>query len=181
MRISIDDGCASDMRVYKLAKKYKVEAIFYWPIDWHSLAYSKGYEPLSFVDAMIIASEFEIGAHGITHEHLTKMPQRDAHEEIFYSGIMLQKLFDVQIKKFCPSRGYTNKELTNYTMKFYQEQRLTRGPGLVHVHPDSGANDNKPWRECVNEDTKECWMHSWELDKYNLWEELEEFLSDISS
>jgi hypothetical protein len=47
MILSVDDGCASDVRLAALAKEYNIETVFYWPVEWHSLAYEKGYEPLS--------------------------------------------------------------------------------------------------------------------------------------
>lgn len=180
-RLSVDDACASDTRVAELAKKYKVKTIFYWPVEWHALAYANDYEPLSYGDALQIAEEFEIGSHTITHRHLTKLPYAVAEQEILYSKWMLGDLFHTEITKFCPPRGYTNSELTKYTLENYEEQRLTKGEGLVHIHPDSGANYNRPWRECIDKNTKELWCHSWELDRFNLWEELEEVLEDLSS
>jgi peptidoglycan/xylan/chitin deacetylase (PgdA/CDA1 family) len=179
LRISCDDGAASDVRLAELAKKYDIDCIFYWPVDYHSLAYANGYTPLSFSQAEGIAKNFTLGSHTITHRHLTRIPKEEAEYEIEYSRYMLEDLFGVEVKQFCPPRGYTNDLLTEFTMKFYDKQRLTREDGLVHVHPNSGANNNRPWRECIDENTKEIWCHSWELDKYpNLWQELEEFLSE---
>lgn len=179
--LSIDDGCASDMRVADLASKYEIETIFYWPVEWHSLAYSKGYEPLNYGDAYEISKNFEIGSHTITHRHLTDLPLEDATYEIVASKTMLQQLFNKKVTKFCPPRGYTNEILTGITNDFYESQRLTKGAGLVHIHPNSGANDNRPWREYADTHVvRELWAHSWELDKYDLWDELEEFLSEVS-
>lgn len=177
--LSVDDGCASDWQVAELAGKYGVDCVFYWPVEWHSLAHENGYEPLTFLWAEQIAEEFEIGSHTITHRHLTKLEDEEAKYEIYASKVMLGSLLGVDIKKFCPPRGYTNPSLTEFTLEMYESQRLTKGPGLVHIHPNSGANNNKPWRECVDENTTEIWCHSWELDKYDLWKELEEVLSEI--
>lgn len=178
MTISCDDGCASDLRLFGLARKYSIPVTFYWPVEWHSLAYDKGYEPLRFTDAWLISKNADIGSHTITHRHLTDLPLAQARYEIDASKTILQKMFGKKITKFCPPRGYTNDHLTQYTLRRYDSQRLTKGKGLVHIHPDSGANDNKPWREAITPETKEIWCHSWELDKYNLWEELEEFLKN---
>lgn len=178
---SIDDGCTSDIRIAKLLKKYKIPAVFYWPIEWRSLAHEKGYKPLTFEEATYIAKEFEVGSHTVTHRLLTKLPIDEACIEIAESKQILAEMFDQEIPKFAPPRGYTNPELTHFTMKMYQSQRLTVGPNLVHIHPDSGANDNLPWQTRFAEVAKdqkeiELWCHSWELDKFGLWEELEEFL-----
>lgn len=185
MKISIDDGCASDLRISDLAKQYEIEAIFYWPVEWRSLAYDKGYEPLTYKQACYIAKNHEIGAHSITHRWLTSLPFQEAAQEIMESKTMLERLFKTNVTKFCPPRGYTNDELTNYTDLIYESQRLTRGDGLVHIHPKSGANKEMHWLDYVEhigfENVRECWGHSWEIDKYNLWGELEEFLSAYSS
>lgn len=181
MILSVDDGCASDVRVADLAAKYEIETIFYWPVEWHSLAYYKEYEPLSFDNAWDIARNYEIGSHTITHRHLTSLDEAEADYEIVTSKDMLELMFATEVTKFCPPRGYTNPALTKLALTFYESQRLTRGPGLVHIHPDSGANDNKPWRDCIDDDTTELWGHSWEFDKYDLWGEVEGVLRDISS
>lgn len=179
MRISCDDGCASDLRVAELAKKYSVEAVFYWPANWFELMYSRDLLPLTIEEALKIAGEFEIGSHTLTHRHLTKLPVEEAKREILESKHVLEHMFNKPIKKFCPPRGYTNEELTEYTLKHYESQRLTRGKELVHIHPNSGANNNRPWQECINEDTEELWCHSWELDKYDQWDNLESYLRRI--
>lgn len=178
--LSVDDGCASDVRVAELAKKYDIETIFYWPVEWHSLAYEKGYQPLRFEDAYGIASEFEIGSHTITHRHLTKIPLLEAAYEIEASREMLKEMFDIEVNKFCPPRGYSNDILTEITLKLYKSQRLTKGEGLVHIHPNSGANGNIDWvieAQALRDrnELKELWCHSWELDKYNQWDQLERF------
>lgn len=178
--LSVDDGCASDVRVADLASKYEMDCVFYWPVEWHSLAYDHGYEPLSYIDALTIASQFEIGSHTVTHRHLTKLNDDEALEEIAGSKNILQSIFSQEISKFCPPRGYTNDRLTAATLEIYKSQRLTKGENLVHVHPDSGANNNKRWQDCVTEKTTELWFHSWELDKYNLWQELEEWLYEYT-
>lgn len=181
IRLSCDDGCASDVRVANLCNKYGLECIFYWPVEWHSLAYENGYQPLDYSDAIEIAELFEVGSHTVTHRHLTKIPFEDACCEIYESQQILEDMFGLTVRKFAPPRGYTNKELTDFTNDIYEEQRLTKGEHLVHVHPDSGANGNKPWRECITKKTTELWFHSWELDRFNLWDELEEWMREYTS
>lgn len=178
MTLSCDDGCQSDLRVAQLADQYGLDCVFYLPVEWRSLAYDNNYEPLTFEEALKIAKEFEIGSHTVTHRHLTKLPVDEACIEIAESQQILAEMFDQEITKFCPPRGYTNPELTKFTLDLYDSQRLTKGKGLVHVHPDSGANGNVPWQQYADSiEVEELWMHSWELDKYNLWAELEDYLA----
>lgn len=180
-RISCDDGCASDMRLAELCMKYMFDdVVFYIPAEWNSLAHAHGYKPLMLGEVEALASRFELGGHTITHRHLTAIPSYEAKYEIIVGTSIMEQLFNVKITKFCAPRGYTNPELTEFTLAHYELQRLTKGPGLVHIHPDSGANNNRPWRDCIDENTTELWCHSWELDKYDLWKELEEVLSEHS-
>lgn len=180
--LSIDDGCKSDTRVAELAEKYNIPCVFYWPVEWKSLAYDNGYEPLSYDDACMIALKHEIGSHTITHRHLTSLPQTEALTEILDSKYMLEDIFDVDITKFAPPRGYTNDYLSEFTLQIYESQRLTKGKGLCHIHPNSGANGNLHWIEYANtNDITEFWGHSWEWDKFNMWEEIEEYFANTYS
>jgi peptidoglycan-N-acetylglucosamine deacetylase len=180
--LSVDDGCASDMRIAELAKKYGIETVFYIPVEWHSLAFDNGYEPLTYSQLERLARDHEIGAHTITHRHLTRISGHEAKYEIEESKRMLEDMLDIVIEKFCPPRGYTTLALTEFTLQHYESQRLTKGEGLVHIHPNSGANHNIPWVEYADSiDVEELWCHSWELDKFNLWEELEDYLGENTS
>lgn len=181
MRISVDDGCQSDMRLGDLARMHNLELVIYLPVMWKEYARQKGFKPLLVPQALDLVHEFELGSHTISHRLLTKIPLDEAKEEIFYSKIYLQQKFGRHIRKFAPPRGYITPELTKYALKHYDEIRLTRQPNLVHIHPNSGANGNKPWREAINENTTELFCHSHELDKFNLWEELEAYLEDSHS
>lgn len=180
-KLSIDDGCKSDTRVAELAKKYNIETIFYLPVNWHRLAYDKGYRPLTMEEAQNLVDDgFEIGSHTITHRHLTDLPIEDAKIEIEDSKTMLEEMFNIDITRFAPPRGYTNASLNDIVYRNYISQRLTKGEHLVHIHPSSGANGLKPWREAINEKTTELWGHSWEWDKFDMWKEVEEFLRENS-
>lgn len=183
MILSCDDGCSSDVRVADLCLKYEIPCTFYWPVEWRSLAYDNGYEPLNIVQALKISQDFEIGSHTVTHRHLTRIPYEEARVEISDSKFMLEALFAKPVTKFCPPRGYSNEELTKFTLKLYKSQRLTKGEGLVHVHPNSGANGNVHWLEYAkNHEITEAWLHSWELDKYpEEWANLEEYLKSCQS
>lgn len=178
-KISCDDGCKSDLRLAEICRRYNIECTFYIPIEWRSLAYDKGYEPLTFLEARMISEDFEIGAHTITHRHLTSLDKDDMITEIVESKEMLETLFDIVVTKFCPPRGYVNDDAMSIINKHFDTCRLTRGEGLVHIHPNSGANNNMPWREYAKTvDVKELWCHSWELDKFDLWDELEEYIRE---
>lgn len=178
-KLSVDDGCASDVRVAELSKKYGIETVFYWPVEWHSLAYDKGYEPLSLWNADKIAKDFEIGSHGLTHVYLTQVDRDTAIREISDSQWLLKRMFSQEIKKFCAPRGYMNDELTEIALTQYESVRLTKGDGLVHIHPNSGANGNMHWIDyAATIDVKEFWGHSHEFDRYNMWDDIEAYFKE---
>lgn len=177
LKMSVDDGCASDVRVAQLAEKYEIPTVFYWPVEWQTIARHGNYQPLSVVDAGKIARKHEVGSHTVTHRLLTRIPEKEAIHEIIESKALLGKIFGKMPNKFAPPRGYTNESLTEITLSVYDSQRLTRGYGLVHVHPRSGVNENKHWLEYAAENTvEEIWMHSSELDLYDEWDNLEQYL-----
>lgn len=164
--------------------EYRIPTVFYWPVEWHLLAYSKGYMPLEYPDAVRISQDHEVGSHTITHRHLTNLTVPDAVYEIVQSKTMLEELFAQDVTKFCPPRGYTTDGLTAVTLEMYESQRLTRGENLVHIHPASGANAHRPWQDVLQEKLKlgievEIWGHTWELDRYDIWGELEEMLEAL--
>lgn len=181
MRISADDGCASDVRLAELCTKYGIDCVFYWPVEMRSLAYANDYKPLSHYDAQQIADNFTLGSHTITHRHLTKIPVSEAILEIVDSKSILESIYNVKITKFAPPRGYTSDELTKITLQEYESQRLTKGKNLVHVHPNSGANDEKHWLDAVTEGTDEIWLHTWELNRFpEEWNNLENYLASLA-
>lgn len=181
LTISCDDGAKSDLKLAELARKYCFPLVFYWPVEWTGMAFFKGYEPLDYDEAYDLAQEFELGSHTITHRHLTNILTSEACYEISQSKLMLEQLFDTEISKFAPPRGYTNDELTKFTLENYDSQRLTKQNNLVHIHPESGVNDKRNWIECINQNTTELFCHSFELDKYNMWAELEHYLENSYS
>jgi len=179
VRISVDDGCESDTRIAELCAKYEVPCVFYWPVEWVSLANKNGYKPLTYAQALDIANNFEVGSHSVTHRLLTRISEEEAFVEIVDSKHMLSNLFNQEITKFAPPRGYTNHSLTLLAHEHYNEQRLTKQDGLLHIHPDSGVNNNVNWKKLADENEyEELFCHSWELDKYNEWENLERYLDE---
>lgn len=182
--LSCDDACASDVRLAELARKYDVKCTFYWPVEHRSLAYDNGYEPLTYIDQLSIAADFEVGSHTLTHRHLTKLDIDTVCNEIVESQVLLQAMFSQPIQKFCFPRGYSNPEISKYVSEFYESSRFTKGIDdqgykLVHVHPNSGANNNQRWQSCMT-DMTHLWMHSHELDRFGLWEDLESVMKQYA-
>lgn len=185
LRMSVDDACQSDMRIAELASKYEVDTVFYWPLEWQNIAFQKGYKPLHFTQALDIAKTHTVGSHTITHRHLTRLDtEEEKTEEIIASKLALERIFNKEVVHFAPPRGYINQDLDRLARLFYKEVRLTKGTDdegykLVHIHPDSGANSNQPWVNCLEDNIDvHLWCHSFELDRFGLWDELEAVLKN---
>lgn len=99
---SWDDGHRLDARLAALLKKYGIKGTFYIaPKDYES-----GQEDRLTTDEIKTLSEsFEIGAHTMTHAHLTKIPKDKARSEIEESKRYLEELTGRSISAFCYPRG----------------------------------------------------------------------------
>lgn len=203
VRISIDDGGAKDIKIARLCSKYGLEAIFYWPVDILGLGMSKGWETINPQAESYIARTFEIGSHGITHRYLTKIPIEEAIDEIKASKTMLQNKYDTEITKFCYPRGYANDEIKQVVKDAgYEYARSTQIGSIgepddpffastaVHmgcpVRPEYKGTTWFDYGMDMFQKAKdknvdfEGWMHSWEVDRYNEWKNVERFIKAIT-
>lgn len=201
--VSVDDGCALDTKIAKLCEKYSFDAVFFWPVDFITLAIQKGYEPLSGIQESYISRNFEIGSHGVTHAYLTKIPLEAAKMEIEESKKMLENKYDQNINRFCYPRGYANESI----IKFVKEAGYTYGRSTaigyigepnnnlfaetsVHIGcPVRPEYQGTTWQEYGLKLAKEAasknllfhiWCHSWEIEKYNQWREVNKFFKEVS-
>lgn len=100
---SWDDGHVLDIRLSELLKKYNLKGTFY--VSPNNQEFNKA--DLLNNDALkVLGSSFEIGAHTMTHPHLTKVNINDAKKEILDSKVYLEKELGKEIKSFCFPAGY---------------------------------------------------------------------------
>lgn len=201
--ISVDDACDSDFRLARLLDKYGLDGIFYWPVDIQGLAIQKGWKPLTPIHEAFIARNFEIGSHTISHRYLTQIPYDEAAGEIKDSKKMLENKYEQNITKFCYPRGYTNPKLCKAVKDAGYSSARTTAIGFigepenpynagtaVHmgcpVRPEyEGTNwmeyGLKLFKEAKEKDLDfEAWCHSWEINRYNEWDNVDKFLKEIS-
>lgn len=199
--VSIDDGCQSDLKIARLCLKLGIEAIFYIPVDYLALAMVKGYEPLSPQAFNYLNDNFLIGSHGITHAYLTRISRHEAMDEIHESKQMMENLTGQKITKFCYPRGYYDDEIKQMVKDAGYESARTTAIGhfgeqvdpfesktAVHIGcPIRPEYEGTTWVQYGQElaskagedDVFEVWGHSWELDKYNEWGNVEKFLKGL--
>ncbi|HCC05388.1 TPA: hypothetical protein DEP58_03750 [Patescibacteria group bacterium] len=107
---SWDDGHVLDVRVAELLKTYGIQGTFYIAPRNHEL---KEEDRLSDEQIKMLAQEFEIGAHTMSHRSLVHLEDKDAFFEIRDSRQYLEALVSKKITSFCYPRGaYQKKHIT---------------------------------------------------------------------
>lgn len=201
--VSIDDGCQLDLRIAKLCQKYNIPCTFYIPIDYMSLAFNKGYDPLSAQAYRYLIDNFEIGSHGVTHRYLTQIPPEEARDEIFASKEMLENLTGKKVSKFCYPRGYANEQIKQWVKEAgYTYARSTAIGSIeapqdpffaettVHIGcPVRPEYSGSTWLDYAKQKLDEArkkdfatysiWGHSWEISKYSEWDNVKKFFEMI--
>lgn len=201
--ISVDDGCDSDFRLVKLLERYGLDAVFFWPVDIQGLAMQKGWKPLTPIHEAYISRNFEIGSHTISHRYLTQISHDEAVGEIKDSKQMLENKYDQNITKFCYPRGYTTPKLASAVKNAGYKYARTTSIGHIGAPDDpfmagtavhmgcpvrqeyEGTNwleyGKKMWLKAKDKDLDfHAWCHSWEIDRYNEWDNVAKFFKEIS-
>jgi len=195
---SWDDGDKLDLKLADLLAKYKIKGTFY-PSPEHKRF------SLTAEDLKRLAQFHELGAHTMSHPHLTIMGTLGAKKEIIDSKKYLEGLLGEEVKTFCYPYGEFNETVKGlvkeagflgartvedsiinfpkdffefgttlhvYPLSFWQKLRFSKWSGLAK---------NLFERALKQGDVYHFWGHSWEIEKYGLWPELEEVLKYISS
>jgi peptidoglycan/xylan/chitin deacetylase (PgdA/CDA1 family) len=187
---SWDDGRKQDMRLADLLRKYDLPAIFYIPVQTRELATYQIQE---------IAKDFEIGGHTVSHAHLNLVSLEDAKVEIEVSKKWLEDLIGKEVTSFCYPRGRYNNDVKKLVKEAgFKEARTTKVLYVdsedpfetrtsVHIYNRNEYGDDGWMRVAIDmmHKAKEeggifhVWGHSWEIDKYDWWNALEELFKII--
>ena len=101
---SWDDGSILDLKLGELLTKYSLKGTFYIP------NYSNRVTALQKDEIRELAAVHEIGAHSITHPHLTMIPQAEAKTEIQGSKLYLEAVLGKKIRMFGYPFGEFNED-----------------------------------------------------------------------
>ncbi len=198
---SWDDGNKYDIGLAMMLKEHNIPAIFYIPNN-----HPKFHKEDLLSDGQIKDLKkmgFEIGGHTYRHpDDLKLLSEKDCRDEIFKNKEYLENLLGEKITKFCYPRGRYNDETIKILKEAgYEEARTTmvlntdkpinpfRTYTSIHVYPNRQEYNGVPWYEVARELYKEAkrkdgyfhiFGHSWEIENFGLWEELDDFLTKIS-
>lgn len=189
LRFSIDDGFSQDIRLLELLEKYGFadKAVFYIatanPNIWL----------LTDDSIREIAKRAEVGSHTLHHEVLTRLAPDEQWAQIMGGITALEAIIGKKPEKFAPPRGWYNDQVIESARKCGVSEFRTMKQGCiidqagsfvqpisVHFHPEHYkeyltlfplANTHGGYFHVT--------CHSWELQKFDLWEEYEEMLKFI--
>ncbi len=189
MRIitSWDDGSELDLKLAILLKKYNIPATFYL-IDRCNLSDN---------DIRDLSKHYTIGGHTVTHPQDLKLLTDDKlRYEITENKGNLENIIQKPVDSFCYPRGrYDERVIQAVEEAGYKDARTTvvgftkasRGPFRIptsaHVFPDRREYKNMTWQQYAMRqidrggDFFHLWGHSWEIEKFDMWQELEDFLA----
>lgn len=196
---SWDDGSILDLKLAQLLIKYDIPATFYIP---------SRVRELDDKEVRFLANHFEIGAHTVNHERLTRL--KDSGKkwcEIKDSKNYWEQFLQKPVDKFCYPRGWYDDGIKQMVKDAgFKIARTTRVLSIrnidpmeyhttIHVYPmrdeyriGNGPKNTKKfrsWLDVAKEyfdeavefgDYFHIWGHSWELEKYDQWGDLEKFL-----
>lgn len=177
--ISIDDGHPLDWKVARLLRKYNHRGTFYWSRFNPKHEVMDESQMKAFIDEF---PEHEIGQHGYNHIPLTEMTLKDAERELIDGWNWHKEMTGQEPRMFCYPKGFYHRE----HMKMLADmgylgaravEKSAKWPGYevyeqeagVQVYPDR-------YYKALSKSKTNIWGHSWEIERYGLWEVLEEIL-----
>ena len=191
---SFDDGARQDLKLANLLLKYKLPAIFYIPTTTE----------LKTEEIMELSKHFEIGGHTFSHpENLRDLNDEWAYDDIYANKKWLEDIIGDKITKFCyPSGRYDDRIIKQVKRAGFKEARTTlvlhtefpenkfKTHPTIHIYPNRKEYKGQKWSELAIEyfgkvmeegGRFEMFGHSWEIDKFGLWEEFEKVLKVMRS
>ena len=184
LTMSFDDGKLADIRLAELFKKYGIKATF------HYNSANIGKESYVTADDIRKIGEYhEVSCHGQTHAFLDKIPASFAVKEILEDKQALEDITGELVRGLSyPYGTYTNEVLTLLPMLGIEHSRTINNTNSCYL-PDNFLEWNptchqshdidKMWNKLMkfNKHIRllYIWGHSYEFDRDNTWERMENF------
>jgi len=190
LRFSVDDGHKLDLRVAEMLEKEGFNGIFYIP---------SVNRQLDIDDIKRLSLKHEIGGHTENHKRLSKLSADEQFYEIYQGKKMLEHFIGKEITSFAYPRGWytsiTKKAVESAGFKEARTMKLGvvdidgydrfELPVTAHLRPrdeyklfpvDIISLFDKAFKK---RGYFNLVIHSWEIEKYNLWSQLEIILKQI--
>lgn len=106
---SWDDGHVLDLKLADILRTYSLKGTFYIAPENREFSQDNLLTDEQILD---LSKDFEIGAHTVTHPHLSKVDNATAQYEILESKLMLEKIINKKVTSFCyPAGMYTKRDV----------------------------------------------------------------------
>jgi peptidoglycan/xylan/chitin deacetylase (PgdA/CDA1 family) len=211
---SWDDGHILDLKLARLLKKYEMPATFYIAPRNHELPEESR---LGDKEILEISKHFEIGAHSLSHQHLSQVSPEQADFEIRESKRYLEEVSGKEVVSFSYPHGDYNKRVMKLVEKngFKLARTVKRYSFVMPANPFkmrttlqaynhlsdlpriarfadfklSKILHYMSWQNLAidlfdkaleEKSAFHLWGHSWELEKTQGWNKLEEVLQYIA-
>lgn len=205
---SWDDGHVLDLKVAQLLTKYNLPGTFYISPESNEIIPKNRLTKHQIKD---LGRNFEIGGHTIHHVNLPNVTKALAFQEIAGSKYYLENIIQSEITSFCYPYGSYDQDVKHLVKEAgYLRARTTKRfsidntydlfamPTTIHVYDHK--SDFQPvlfWKhktiaplsltkKYFDEVMKtggifHLWGHSWEIEKYKKWDELEKIFAYIAN
>lgn len=189
---SWDDGDKLDLKLANLLGKYGLHGTFYISPRGKKFSLLAG-------ELKQLSQSQEIGAHTISHPDLTKLKSFEAKKEILDSKNYLEDLLKKPVKMFCYPFGKFNQEIkdlvkeagflgarTVENFKIHSPDDFFEFGTSLQIYTSRGFFNWLVFAKCLfsrvlkEGEIYHLWGHSWEIEKYQMWQELEGVLKYIA-
>lgn len=189
---SWDDGSVHDLKVAFLLNKYDLPGIFFIPTQCE----------LSQNEIQQLSYHFDIGGDTTTHPHdLKKLSKNELYDEIGNNKDYLESITRYKLDWFAYPRGRHDEKVREVVQDCgYMYARTTvvnhtevcpdnyQQHTTIHIHPRRKEYNGAQWLQYAKQKFHEAkevngvyhiWGHSWEIEQYDLWNELKELFDYI--
>ena len=197
---SWDDGNKLDLKIADILERtgHVQNSTFYVVLDWIGTEGFMTWDDIKDLDKR----GFQIGSHTISHP----MDLKQLHDDFLFAEVqsskeMIESVLGHKIRSFCYPRGRMDNRVRHYVEEAgYLNARVTGKPGVrdasdpyklpgtLHVFPreEYGGEHWAKFGKGVVQASRDndyfnLWGHSPEVEKYDQWNDLEEFLKYVKS
>jgi peptidoglycan/xylan/chitin deacetylase (PgdA/CDA1 family) len=193
IHLSFDDGHRLDLYLAEVLEAHGFRATFFLP-DRCDLHHGEVRE--------LAHRGHQIGGHTVTHPVLRDLPFDLQYWEVQTNRDTLENILGTAVTDFAYPKGkYDTTTIEAVRRAGYLTARTTdvgftgrevadrlRLPTSVHIHPARREYAGEAWLAFARRTLAEArasdgvyhlWGHSWEIDKYDLWDELETLLQEL--
>jgi peptidoglycan/xylan/chitin deacetylase (PgdA/CDA1 family) len=176
--ISIDDYHQDNIKLANLIKKHGLEKDTWFAIQLNHINSIDQIETLHKMG-------FNIASHTVTHSYLNELSDKDIYWELKESKKTIEKITKQNVDWIIYPRGRYDERVIRIAKELgYKYGRTTRFEnrgkmelGGCHLtYPREQYNGKNPFEWAKKSKLTHYWGHMFEIEKYSLLEQFEEFL-----